>query len=568
MIRTAASALALALLTPSTALACGGFFCSQAPMDQSKERIVFGVGDGEIDVHVQIFYEGDADRFAWVVPVSGVPEVGLSTDAMFQVLAQQTQPRFWLQWRELGDCTYDAYPATAEDDDALDSAGGGAGGAPNGDDGASVLAEGQTGPYDWKVVSATSEEALLQWLEDNDYDIPAAVGKALGGYLAGGSNFVAFKLTSDSDAGDIAPVRLTYPGTKPLIPIVLTSIAATPDMRLEPYVFANERAVPENYLHVQINEAAIDWMSGGSNYDDVITRAANEAGGQAFATDFSGDTAFLESNLWWEGRFDVDALRGLSDPVAFFNAMQGQGFPGNATLLNLLQEHIPMPASVAQQGVDPRSFYNCLECYAESLDGQAFDPDAFADDLELYVVEPMQEAQALFDRFDTVTRMTSSMSADEMTIDPTFVLNPDMGTVSNVHEADLVVDCTVETEAYKAPRYIELQDGRVVLVPPEEWFWNNPGEAWYDADAPAAQTIERTGASGLPEPVRDQSGEAGDSLDDHNRWVDELQGGLTGFGPGGTAGCGDGGCAQTGGSGALALWGVAGLLATRRRRER
>lgn len=558
-------ALMSALLAPSTALACGGFFCAGAPMDQSKERIIFGLDEGEVEVHVQIFYAGEAHRFAWVVPVAGVPDVGLGSDAMFQVLDQRTMPRFQLSWREEGQCDYTAYPPALEDD--FDAATGGAGGAPEADgNGVEVLAEGQTGPYDWKVVDAASEEALLTWLDDNDYDIPTSVGKALGGYLAGGSNFVAFKLTADSDVGDIAPVKLTYPGDEAMIPIVLTSIAATPDMRLEPYVFADARAVPSNYLHVQINEAAIDWLSGGGNYEDVITRAANEAGGQAFATDYSGSTDMLADALYAPNRFDLAALRQLDDPIAYVNTMLGQGFPGNAQVLALFQEHIPMPASVAAQGVDPRSFYNCLGCWADALEGQPFDPDAMTDDLDERIVTPMREGQALFDRFDTVTRLTSSMSPQEMTIDPVFVLNEDMGTVSNLHEADLVVDCTTESDVTKAPRRIELEDGRVVEVPPEEWMWNNPGEPWFDEDAPAASIIERTGPSGLPEPVRDQSTDVQGSLDDHNRWVGTLRGdGSTGETLS-AAGCGDGGCDQSGPRGALTLLALLGLVGLRRQR--
>ena len=40
--------------------------------------------------------------------------------------------------------------------------------------------------------------------------------------------------------------------------------------------------------HVQINEAAIDWLNRGSNYSDVVSQAADEAGGRAFATDYAG----------------------------------------------------------------------------------------------------------------------------------------------------------------------------------------------------------------------------------------------------------------------------------------
>ena len=33
---------------------------------------------------------------------------------------------------------------------------------------------------------------------------------------------------------------------------------------------------------------AIDWVGGGQNYADVVSQAVDEAGGQAFVTDFAG----------------------------------------------------------------------------------------------------------------------------------------------------------------------------------------------------------------------------------------------------------------------------------------
>ena len=88
--------LASSLLPATNALACGGFFCSSIPVDQSKERIVFAIDDeaGEVEVHVQIFYAGPAPEFAWVVPVPAVPEVGVSSDQMFNLVSQMTQPTF------------------------------------------------------------------------------------------------------------------------------------------------------------------------------------------------------------------------------------------------------------------------------------------------------------------------------------------------------------------------------------------------------------------------------------------------------------------------------------------
>jgi hypothetical protein len=101
-----------ALLLPSPALACGGMFCDAArPVDQAAERIVFAWAEdvecpdqGLITVEVQISYTGDADDFAWVVPVPDVPELFVSNDALFSVLANGSVPAFTLLQEELGTC--------------------------------------------------------------------------------------------------------------------------------------------------------------------------------------------------------------------------------------------------------------------------------------------------------------------------------------------------------------------------------------------------------------------------------------------------------------------------------
>ena len=48
-----------------------------------RERILFTVDDDAIRAYVQVYYDGPADDFAWVVPVATVPEVGVGTDEVF-----------------------------------------------------------------------------------------------------------------------------------------------------------------------------------------------------------------------------------------------------------------------------------------------------------------------------------------------------------------------------------------------------------------------------------------------------------------------------------------------------
>jgi hypothetical protein len=103
------SALGLALalfIEPSGAHACGGFFCNQsAPVNQAAERIIFARGeDGNVTAIIQIQYSGPSERFAWLLPVSGTPEIGVSSNSAFTTLQTQTNPSYVLNTTVEGTC--------------------------------------------------------------------------------------------------------------------------------------------------------------------------------------------------------------------------------------------------------------------------------------------------------------------------------------------------------------------------------------------------------------------------------------------------------------------------------
>ena len=226
------------LLLPAPASACGGFFCNQVPIDQSGEHILFSVeDDGTIEAHVQIQYQGPSEDFAWIVPTPSRPEVGVGTATLFTRLTQLLQPQFILEWQEIGECWDDFL-----DDDLSPTAGGGDGEPDRG--GVDVVETGEVGPYDFAVLQATDTEELFVWLQENEFFIPDDVQPFVDPYVMMGNeiHFVAFKLSKDSDAGDIQPVTLRYEGTEPMIPIQLTAIATTPDMGVTAHVLGDPRA--------------------------------------------------------------------------------------------------------------------------------------------------------------------------------------------------------------------------------------------------------------------------------------------------------------------------------------
>lgn len=507
--------LVLGLLGAGEAQACGGFFCNNtAPVVQAGERVVFAsnAAEGTVELQVQIAYQGPRGDFAWILPVPSVPELSPGHDALFDALSGATAPQFGLQQEWHGPCWESNNNWEEDEVDSYDADTGYADAEPS--VGVSVIAERSVGPYDSVVLQGTSSAALLSWLQSNGYQLPATLTSALEPYVAAGQYFVALKLSSDSSAGDIAPLKLRYAGLGMGIPIQLTAVAAARDMPLEVYVLGEARAVPANYLHVRINDAAVNWFRAGDNYRQVVSVAADEAAGQAFATDFSGRTTGLRGFLW-RGRDDaVDALRGAPDPTSWVLGVQQLGLPPSGELLEVLMEVLPPPQTVLDRGVTPAQFYNCVSCYEDEIDASAFDPVFATERLEAGLIDGLREGEALVASHSHLTRMVSALDAREMTVDPYFSFNRDVPQeLSNVRTARVQILChgwnADETlSRWEAPRRLVLPDGRMVGLPSQRQAGSDPSYAMAGLAWPSALVIERLGASGQGELLFDYREEA------------------------------------------------------------
>ncbi len=105
------AALAASAAFAPPAHACGGFFCDNSqPVNQAAERIIFTHGaDGSVTAIIQIQDSGEAERFAWVLPVAGNPTVGVSSNAAFQRLQAATNPQYRLNTIVEGSCRDDDF---------------------------------------------------------------------------------------------------------------------------------------------------------------------------------------------------------------------------------------------------------------------------------------------------------------------------------------------------------------------------------------------------------------------------------------------------------------------------
>lgn len=371
------TAAAMWLPSPSPAHACGGLFCNQqSPVNQSAERILFvDHGDGRTTAAIQIQYQGDAERFAWVLPVADIDnpdeDIRVSSDQALQRLQQATDPVYRLNTTVEGTCSDGDnrfFPGAANAGGGF-SADSGVGAA---DDGGGVVIEasGTVGPFDYEFIAvldgtADPAQAAIDWLEANEYDL-AGGEELLRPYLEMGNKLLAVRLTSGSDTGSIRPLMVTYNGSKPAIPIRPTAVAAQDDMGVMVFVAGPERAIPKNYHLLELNESLINWFNAASTYGEVVNRAADEAGGHGFVTEYADDADTLDGVIvtQWDRDQWNEFQRGAGDITGDDSLLQqSRQWAFWDGYLDALGSALTLPDDVSVQDIGA-----CTTCY---LDGRS-----------------------------------------------------------------------------------------------------------------------------------------------------------------------------------------------------
>jgi hypothetical protein len=586
----ATAALALAAAPAAPARACGGLFCSSAnPVNQAAERIVFSFdrAQKQVTAVVEIQYQGPSEKFAWVLPVRGVPQVGVSTSALLDRLQAVTNPTYSIQ-RSWGDrCNSGGTggnggsfglppPAVAP----------GQGGASNPN--VMVLASGSVGPYNYDVIKiepANSDpaEVAIQWLKTNGYDVGQLGPDVLRPYLRDGLNLIAFRLQKNREAGAIRPVMLTYTDDQPMIPIRPTAVAANDDMGILVWVLSAGRAVPTNFKTLEINEAVLDWFNPNMVYNDVVNAAADQAGGQGFVTELATSMPASIGNSIYPEASQVDQFRRSADGLApaelvvqlvqSFSVFSGGGgfggpfAPGTGGqvaldgVADVLAKHLHLPAGVKVEDVlaSPRCYFKnyrmqgAFYCDGKPLppeiDLTGFDRIQFLTDVEALVIGPMEKTVALFRAQRYLTRLYTTMSPRDMTLDPEFDINSSLKDVSNAHSLALKYldtcfgDPSGRWEA-------TLESGHKVLGRDSQWPYTVKSPRM-----PANLRVTQLGVSG-----------AGAIVQDNSAMISGL---LAAAAPppekSGSSGCSLGGGSV--GSGLIVLAGAALALVSRRRRR-
>jgi len=214
-------------------------------------------------MHVQINYQGPSEEFGWFLPVIYPPTLNTSSEVMFQAMFTETLPTFdfTIEEGEKG-CLQQETPCPIAFQPGFPEEYGGGGGVRGIEE-----QKGSVGPFDFTILKTDDVNELLQWLSDNNYDQYDGSAELLEMYID--QYFVALRLQSDKQSGDIEPIVLSYDippeanmDALTCIPLLLTSLSTTPRLPIHVYLLGEGRADPVKRIHEQGSHLFVSCRNG------------------------------------------------------------------------------------------------------------------------------------------------------------------------------------------------------------------------------------------------------------------------------------------------------------------
>jgi hypothetical protein len=274
------------LATASTAVACGGFFRAETPVDQSAQRMIFKrLTASRLEAYFEIRFSGDPTSFAWVLPVPGNPQDKAIVDAaVFEALDVATAP----QVTQPIVCEALGVPPGESSDAGFDNSGGGDPevSSPR----VTVIDREVVGEYDVATLEAETGADLVAWLRKNDFRVTEEMTPFIDLYIGQGLNFLAVKLKPGAGIDGIRPLKMTYDARGPMVPLKLAAVAAQPETGVKIFYLGDQRVTPSNTpeLTVPAGHLAFDHATQTGNWPAAVARTIDDGGGEGLVVDFAG----------------------------------------------------------------------------------------------------------------------------------------------------------------------------------------------------------------------------------------------------------------------------------------
>jgi len=285
--------LLLPLVAAGTALADGKIFTADSvltPATVPDQQALIHFADGAQTLVIETRFQGEGERFVWVVPLPNVPEVSAVTAGLFPTLQSVFRPRIVDEvpgWAALWGAAlvvfaiilYRKHSATLKagvlfvatlfaisvllpslartrslgfemDEHA----------------GLTLHSSERIGSYAVATISATQPDGLIRWLSSNGFRMDEADERVIADYVSRGWAFAAVKLSREQ--ADVAPasphpLAFRFETDKPVYPMRLTGTQSTP-VSLDLFVFGPGRAVTSHPDLTVVQSAATERRPEGA----------------------------------------------------------------------------------------------------------------------------------------------------------------------------------------------------------------------------------------------------------------------------------------------------------------
>ena len=274
-------------VTADDARACGG--CFHGPTQNgdviTDHRMIFSVSPQQTTLYDEIEYQGNPASFAWVLPIHGQVQVGLSSDAVFAALDSVTQTT--IESPNPPSC-----PSCSCGDTFGAAADAAAGGSSSGGGGpVNVISQQVVGPYDTVQLQSSNPTALTDWLSANGFAVPADVQPVIAAYVQEGFDFLALKLQPGQGVQAMRPVSVTTSGAGLSLPLRMVSAGTGAKVGITLWVVADGRYEAANFPNFTIDPTTLVWdfSAQTSNYTTLVQQKESAASFATWQTESSLD---------------------------------------------------------------------------------------------------------------------------------------------------------------------------------------------------------------------------------------------------------------------------------------
>jgi hypothetical protein len=298
--------IAIALLLPSPAHSFCGFYVAagDAKLYNRASQVVLARDGDRTVITMSSDYRGDARDFALVIPVPTVivqSQVHIGDPALVQKVDAYSAPRL-VEYFDPPPCQAPAdrleAPAAAGRMQAMKSSV-----SEDRADAVHIEARFTVGEYDIVVLSAQQSGALVAWLRDNGYRIPANAAPVIGAYLKQGMKFFVARvnLAEQQKLGfaSLRPIQVAYESSKFMLPIRLGMVNSAGAQDLLIYTLTRSGRVEcTNYRTVKLptDIDVPEFVKGkfADVYRATFDRQAANEGGVAVFTEYAWDMGWCD----------------------------------------------------------------------------------------------------------------------------------------------------------------------------------------------------------------------------------------------------------------------------------